>query len=146
MDTDNIFDLFNDFEKKDGTPAPKEPQDSLSDDFVSVNSFVRLILDLEATNRNMLVFLKQVYKDLDTEKLAERNKLLIYAQAYQFIAGLDLNNQEHLDALLETNSEDFIVACDKMIYELSLFERYEECAFLKNLKDFTLFSQKKLLL
>jgi len=144
MDADNIFDLFNDSEKQSGEPAPKEPQGGLREDFVSVNSFVRLILDVEATNRNMVIFLKQVYKGLDTEKLLKRNKLLIYAQAYQFISGFDFNNQEHVDALLDIDSEDFILACDKLIEVLSLYEQYEECAFLKNLKDFITFSQNKL--
>jgi len=144
MDADNIFDLFNDSEKQGGEPAPKEPQGSLSDDFVSVNSFVRLILDIEATNKNMFIFLKQVHKDLDIEKLIKRNKLLMYAQAYQFIAGIDLSNQEHVDALLDIDPGDFTLACGKLIEVLSLYEQYEECAFLKNLKDFITFSQNKL--
>lgn len=144
MDTQNIFDLFNDSPEEQGRGPKVEPQRGFPEDFISFGSFLSLVLEYDLRSRNMFTFLKEVYKDLDIESLTKRSRLLIYAKAYECISKFDFNNPDHVDALLEIDPHSFSLACDRVIDELTLYERYEECAFLKNLKDFTLFSQNKL--
>lgn len=144
MDADNIFNLFEDTEQT----SNKVPEGLIESEYRKpdffIGYFVGLVLRFQHSSDRMIGFLKQIYTGLDAQELSKKNKLLIYARAYESISQFDLENQEHIDALLKVDSKEFILACDKMIEELSQYEQYEKCAFLKNLKDFILFSQNKL--
>ena len=72
------------------------------------------------------------------------NKFLVYTRALNFLYQVDLENDFHIEVLLEKGDQNFIDACQQVIDFFSMNEEYEKCASVKKYQDFINFSQNKL--
>lgn len=141
MDVDSVFNLF---ESEQGKPSSEKSIASTEQPSVFIPLFVRLVLSVDALNDSIGVVLSKLDPGLDVEKLKYANKLLSTAKAYEYITQFDFKDSTHIEALLGTDIDLFVDACEQILSILTRYEEYEKCAFIKELKDFAKFSQNKL--
>jgi hypothetical protein len=143
MNADNVFGLFD---SEEVGPDVKKITDVTQYPTIFIKLFVKFVNNIDPLNEVMAKTLKKMGGDADLEKLKYANKLISVARAYEIIQEFDFQDNTHVEALLEEDAEEVLAACTYMLQVLTRYEEYEKCAFIKDLKDFITFSQKKLLL
>lgn len=142
----NIINVFSLFDSEGGNPKSQkvvERPDFSNHPYVLLGFFTKMILRGDLFNTQLTNIATEDTK-VDTQALYELNKLLIYNRAYEYLEKLDLNNQEHLECILEKANDDFLVAANRALEFYTSIEQYEKCSVIKKVQDFVKFSQKKL--
>lgn len=141
MNADNVFGLFDSEEQG---PDVKRITNVTQHPAIFIRLFVKFVNNIDPLNEVMAKTLQKMDSGADIEKLKYANKLISVARAYEIIQEFDFQNSLHIETLLDTNPEESLAACEYMLRILTRYEEYEKCAFIKELKDFITFSQKKL--
>lgn len=141
----NVVNIFSLFDSENVKSSQKEIQKSDFTDhpYVLLGFFTRMILRGDLYNTQLTNIATEDTK-VDTQALYELNKLLMYNRAYEYLEKLDLNNQEHLECILEKANDDFLIAAGRALEFYTSLEHYEKCTVIKKVQDFVKFSQKKL--
>lgn len=139
----NVFSLFDSESMNNRDVKEVDKPDFTNHPYVLLGFFTKMILRGDLYNTQLTNIASGETK-VDTQALHELNKLLIYNRAYEYLQRLDLDNQEHLECILEKADGDFLIAAGRALEFYTSIEHYEKCAVIKKVQDFVKFSQKKL--
>jgi len=147
IDPSNIFGLFDSGSDhpEPGHKTGLEKSIEISDHpLILVGMFTRMVLRGEEINTDIMKFFQEIDRPVTKLEQENFNKFMIYTRAMHFLTQVDLENDLHVEVLLEKAGDDFLTACQQVIDFFSEREEYEKCAFIKKFQDFIKFSQNKL--
>ena len=141
INASNIFSLFN-----EDTVQPTSNTgftDFREHPFVLMKLFARMIHRGDIVNKQ-LIQQQTRQKKVDTEELENLNRYLIYEKAFEYLENINLEVPEHAECIVEQSDVEFTAACEKALEYYEGIEFYERCAAIKDILDFSKFSQNKL--
>jgi hypothetical protein len=134
MNIKNIFDAFNseNFNNDDET--------SLLMDFSEhplfwISGFNKVIDNHLFFTQYTVKTFKSISPDVNIDELEKAGEELMFRKAWGYIKGIDLNKNFHVECLRNKASKDFIYNLQISIQFFEMYEEYEKCALLKNIKD-----------
>ena len=134
MNIKNIFDAFNseNFQNDDET--------SLLMDFSEhplfwISGFNKIIDNHLFFTQYTVKTFKNISPDVNIDDLEKAGEELMFRKAWDYIKGIDLNKNFHVECLRNKVSKDFIYNLQISIQFFEAHEEYEKCALLKGIKD-----------
>ena len=99
--------------------------------------FEKLIQNNNIFNHQLELMFKHD-EHYDPGLLIEAGDIIVYSRAYSFIEMLDLNNNDHMNALRIKSKQSYLI--NNLISAMNFFikyEEYEKCAVIKEILKFT---------
>ncbi len=131
IDKDKIFDLFSsDMNEEKDLSINNLMEDPLS----KIGMFTKLIQNHEVFHKKLSQFLSKESPNYNVEHTKEASTFTVYNRAWFYINQIDLNNQNHLTAVLDFKDEPFSSILGKALQYFEDTEQYERCSKLLILK------------
>jgi hypothetical protein len=134
MNIKNIFDAFNseNFQNDDET--------SLLMDFSEhplfwISGFNKIIDNHLFFTQYTVKTFKNISPDINIDELEKAGEELMFRKAWDYIKGIDLSKNFHIECIRNKASRDFIYNLQISIQFFETHEEYEKCALLKGIKD-----------
>jgi hypothetical protein len=134
MDVDKLFALFD---HKNGDKPLSENDNAIIELYETplfwISMFEKLIQNNNVFNHQLELMFKHD-EHYDPGLLIEAGDIIVYSRAYSFIEMLDLNNDDHRNALLIKFKQSYLV--NNLISAMNFFikyEEYEKCAVIKEI-------------
>ena len=134
MDVDKLFALFD---HKNGDKPLSENDNAVIELYETplfwISMFEKLIQNNNVFNHQLELMFKHD-EHYDPGLLIEAGDIIVYSRAYSFIEMLDLNNDDHRNALLIKFKQSYLV--NNLTSAMNFFikyEEYEKCAVLKEI-------------
>jgi hypothetical protein len=134
MDVDKLFALFD---HKNGDKPLSENDNTIIELYETplfwISMFEKLIQNNNAFNHQLELMFKHD-EHYDPGLLIEAGDIIVYSRAYSFIEMLDLNNDDHRNALLIKFKQSYLV--NNLTSAMNFFikyEEYEKCAVIKEI-------------
>jgi hypothetical protein len=134
MNIKNIFDAFNseNFQNDDET--------SLLMDFSEhplfwISGFNKIIDNHLFFTQYTVKTFKNISPDINIDELEKAGEELMFRKAWDYIKGIDLSKNFHVECIRNKASRDFIYNLQISIQFFEVHEEYEKCALLKGIKD-----------
>lgn len=134
MDVDKLFALFD---HKNGDKPLSENDNTVIELYETplfwISMFEKLIQNNNVFNHQLELMFKHD-EHYDPELLIEAGDIIVYSRAYSFIEMLDLNNDDHRNALLIKFKQSYLV--NNLTSAMNFFikyEEYEKCAVIKEI-------------
>jgi hypothetical protein len=134
MNIKNIFDAFNseNFQNDDET--------SLLMDFSEhplfwVSGFNKIIDNHLFFTQYTVKTFKNISPDINIDELEKAGEELMFRKAWDYIKGINLSKNFHVECIKNKASRDFIYNLQISIQFFEVHEEYEKCALLKGIKD-----------
>jgi len=134
MDVDKLFALFD---HKNGDKPLSENDNTIIELYETplfwISMFEKLIQNNNIFNHQLELMFKHD-EHYDPGLLIEAGDIIIYSRAYSFIEMLDLNNDDHRNALLIKFKQSYLV--NNLTSAMNFFikyEEYEKCAVIKEI-------------
>jgi len=134
MDVDKLFALFD---HKNGDKPLSENDNAVIELYETplfwISMFEKLIQNNNIFNHQLELMFKHD-EHYDPGLLIEAGDIIIYSRAYSFIEMLDLNNDDHRNALLIKFKQSYLV--NNLTSAMNFFikyEEYEKCAVIKEI-------------
>ena len=136
LDISKIFSLFSNNEELDGSTVEITSfSDLLSTPIYWLGMFKKLISNCDTFTKKFLINMSNE-AELDISEMEEAYKLIAYNRAYNYILNIDLNNEEHKDALIKFNDDLLKETLNTCVLYFENYEKYEKCQLFKNFLDF----------
>ena len=130
IDKDKIFKLFVDGKEIDGDKTKEEIKDFMNGPYAKIGMFVKLIQNHEIFHKKLEKFLKQEQPDYNVESTKEASEFTIYHRAWSYIKQIDIDNSDHLNAIINFDPKVFYKILGGAINFFESYEEYEKCAHL----------------
>ena len=78
---------------------------------------------------------KNISPDINIDELEKAGEELMFRKAWDYIKGIDLSKNFHVECIRNKASRDFIYNLQISIQFFEVHEEYEKCALLKGIKD-----------
>jgi hypothetical protein len=134
MDVDKLFALFD---HKNGDKPLSENDNAIIELYETplfwISMFEKLIQNNNVFNHQLELMFKHD-EHYDPGLLIEAGDIIVYSRAYSFIEMLDLNNDDHRNALLIKFKQSYLV--NNLTSAMNFFikyEEYEKCAVIKEI-------------
>ena len=134
MDVDKLFALFD---HKNGDKPLSENDNTIIELYETplfwISMFEKLIQNNNIFNHQLKLMFKHD-EHYDPGLLIEAGDIIVYSRAYSFIEMLDLNNDDHINALLIKFKQSYLV--NNLTSAMNFFikyEEYEKCAVIKEI-------------
>jgi hypothetical protein len=134
MDVDKLFALFD---HKNGNKPLSEDDNAIVELYETplfwISMFEKLIQNNNVFNHQLELMFKHD-EHYDPGLLIEAGDIIVYSRAYSFIEMLDLNNDDHRNALLIKFKQSYLV--NNLTSAMNFFikyEEYEKCAVIKEI-------------
>tara|TARA_B110000503_G_scaffold142017_1_gene237432 strand:- start:3102 stop:3521 length:420 start_codon:yes stop_codon:yes gene_type:complete len=134
MNIKNIFDAFNseNFQNDDET--------SLLMDFSEhplfwISGFNKIIDNHLFFTQYTVKAFKNISPDININELEKAGEELMFRKAWDYIKSIDLNKNFHVECIKNKASKDFSYNLQISIQFFEMYEEYEKCVLLKNIKD-----------
>jgi len=134
MDIDKLFALFD---HKNGDKPLSENDNAVIELYETplfwISMFEKLIQNNNVFNHQLELMFKHD-EHYDPGLLIEAGDIIVYSRAYSFIEMLDLNNDDHRNALLIKFKQSYLV--NNLTSAMNFFikyEEYEKCAVIKEI-------------
>jgi hypothetical protein len=134
MDVDKLFALFD---HKNGDKPLSENDNTIIELYETplfwISMFEKLIQNNNVFNHQLELMFKHD-EHYDPGLLIEAGDIIVYSRAYSFIEILDLNNDDHRNALLIKFKQSYLV--NNLTSAMNFFikyEEYEKCAVIKEI-------------
>jgi len=134
MDVDKLFALFD---HKNGDKPLSENDNAVIELYETplfwISMFEKLIQNNNIFNHQLELMFKHD-EHYDPGLLIEAGDIIVYSRAYSFIEMLDLNNDDHRNALLIKFKQSYLV--NNLTSAMNFFikyEEYEKCAVIKEI-------------
>jgi hypothetical protein len=134
MDVDKLFALFD---HKNGDKPLSEDDNNIIELYETplfwISMFEKLIQNNNVFNHQLELMFKHD-EHYDPGLLIEAGDIIVYSRAYSFIEMLDLNNDDHRNALLIKFKQSYLV--NNLTSAMNFFikyEEYEKCAVIKEI-------------
>lgn len=136
IDKNKIFNLFN------TTPEVKTEgkrvatiEDFIGSPYAKIGMFTKLVLNHHVFHEKLKKFLQTEEPTYSIENTREAADYTVYNRAWEFIKQVDLENEDHFNALIEFNPMVFNKALKSAISYFEMYEQYEKCAHLHNIQQ-----------
>lgn len=134
MDVDKLFALFD---HKNGDKPLSENDNTIIELYETplfwISMFEKLIQNNNIFNHQLELMFKHD-EHYDPGLLIEAGDIIVYSRAYSFIEMLDLDNDDHRNALLIKFKQSYLV--NNLTSAMNFFikyEEYEKCAVIKEI-------------
>jgi hypothetical protein len=134
MDVDKLFALFD---HKNGDKPLSKNDNTIIELYETplfwISMFEKLIQNNNVFNHQLELMFKHD-EHYDPGLLIEAGDIIVYSRAYSFIEMLDLNNDDHRNALLIKFKQSYLV--NNLTSAMNFFikyEEYEKCAVIKEI-------------
>lgn len=134
MDVDKLFALFD---HKNGDKPLSENDNTIIELYETplfwISMFEKLIQNNNVFNHQLELMFKHD-EHYDPGLLIEAGDIIVYSRAYSFIEMLDLDNDDHRNALLIKFKQSYLV--NNLTSAMNFFikyEEYEKCAVIKEI-------------
>jgi hypothetical protein len=134
MDVNKLFALFD---HKNGDKPLSENDNTIIELYETplfwISMFEKLIQNNNVFNHQLELMFKHD-EHYDPGLLIEAGDIIVYSRAYSFIEMLDLNNDDHRNALLIKFKQSYLV--NNLTSAMNFFikyEEYEKCAVIKEI-------------
>ena len=128
IDKNKIFNLFN----SEGEMPPNTNIKSMILD----EPFTKLIVNHQVFHQKLEKFLKAESPNYSIEDTKSASEYTVYNRAYHYIKKIDLEDRNHLEAIMDFKKEELIDSLNRAISYFETEEAYEKCAFLMKVKVF----------
>ena len=131
IDKDKVFDLFS---EEMGNDSSLSIDNLMKDPLSKIGMFVKLIQNHEIFHKKLNQFLSKENPDYDIEHTKSASMFTVYNRAWFYIDQIDLNDKNHIDAILDFKKEPLLSILGKALQYFEDTEQYERCAKLLTLK------------
>ena len=137
IDKDKMFSLFEQPEgKKDGKELVTFSNSLLDEPFTKIGMFTKLIINHNVFHQKLEKFLKAEKPDYDVQEARRASEFTVFNRAWHYISKIDLEDRNHLEAIMDFKSKPFLLSLDQSIkyFQGPDIEEYEKCAKLLEIK------------
>lgn len=136
IDKDSIFNLFEDNTPQEEVMATRKSLDDfINSPLAKIGMFTKLILNHFVFHQKLQKFLKKEEPSYNSESTREAADFTIFNRSWHYIKNIDIENPEHIDAILNFNPKIFNKALQSSIMYFEECEQYERCAHLLNIQQ-----------
>ena len=138
IDKNRIFQLFGNPEN-DKNPAVNElinaKEDFLKSPTAKLGMFTKMIYNHDVFHQKLKKFFAREKAPFNANEAKEASAFAVYNRAWSYIKDVNIDDDEHQDALWEFNSKPLFKALNQAISYFESTEEYERCAFLVKVKE-----------
>ena len=137
IDKDKMCSLFEQPEgKKDGKELVTFSNSLLEEPFTKIGMFTKLIINHNVFHQKLEKFLKAEKPDYDVQEARRASEFTVFNRAWHYISKIDLEDRNHLEAIMDFKSKPFLLSLDQSIeyFQGPDIEEYEKCAKLLEIK------------
>ena len=137
IDKDKMFSLFEQPEgKNDGIELVTFSNSLLEEPFTKIGMFTKLIINHNVFHQKLEKFLKAEKPDYDVQEARRASEFTVFNRAWHYISKIDLEDRNHLEAIMDFKSKPFLLSLDQSIeyFQGPDIEEYEKCAKLLEIK------------
>ena len=141
IDKNKLFGLFGDAkDTNNGSEAVAlfhANQELLETPFIKIGMFTKLIVNHWVFYEKLKQFLSKEQPDYNVEETKKASEFTVYNRAWHYIKQINIDKEDHLNAIIEFKKDPFIPALEAAInyFEDPDVEQYERCAFLFKILD-----------
>ena len=134
IDKNKIFGLFGDENK--AHHITNLPGNELDVPFTKLGMFTKLIINHQVFHQKLEKFLKAEKPDYDVQEARRASEFTVFNRAWHYISKIDLEDRNHLEAIMDFKSKPFLLSLDQSIeyFQGPDIEEYEKCARLLEIK------------
>lgn len=133
MDLNRFFSFFN-------NSSDERTEENLSEfkktPYFKIGVFEKLIINGLSFKRQVVGFFEKSDGSLDMRDVDLMGEFMMYHRAWYWISQLDWTDEEWLNDLRRSSSEELLTAIRLSINFFESEEEFERCAFLKKIQDF----------
>ena len=136
INKDRIFNLFS------TTPEVKEKEEKrisieefIESPYAKIGMFTKLILNHYVFQEKLKKFLKTEEPAYSIENTKEAANYTVFNKAWEYIREIDIENKDHINALIGFNPIVFNKALTSAIVYFQDGEEYEKCAHIFKIKE-----------
>lgn len=138
----NIDSLFNLFPPQDDGGKQIVHIDFADKPVYKLGMYKKIILNHINFKKKVITFFKQTNAELSIEEMEAAGAYVAYNRAWFYIKDIDLNNDDHIEAISTYGDEALETSLELGIKFFQIDEEYEKCAHLlkiqKKSQEFTL--------
>ena len=128
MDKDKLFSLFN--ETTSTSSQPSDEKSTLSESYIMIGMFIKLIQNHNVFNQKLNNFLKSEKPVYNADVTKNISKLMVYERSWEFIKNVNIESEECIMAIMDFNPVILVKNLNHAIEYFESQEEYEKCAFL----------------
>jgi len=125
---DNIFSLFQ------NEDTIEVYENFMDNPYVKIGMFSKIIRNNTIFNIKFKKFLDSVDPNYDKDYIDSSSKFITFNRAFFYIKDINVENQQHIDALKCYDFEDLILNLNTSISFFEEREEYEKCSHLFKIK------------
>ena len=136
INKDRIFNLFS------TTPEVKEKEEKrisieefIESPYAKIGMFTKLILNHYVFQEKLKKFLKTEEPAYSIENTKEATNYTVFNKAWEYIREIDIENKDHINALIGFNPIVFNKALTSAIVYFQDGEEYEKCAHIFKIQE-----------
>ena len=136
INKDRIFNLFS------TTPEVKEKEEKrisieefIESPYAKIGMFTKLILNHFVFQEKLKKFLKTEEPAYSIENIKEAANYTVFNKAWEYIREIDIENKDHINALIGFNPIVFNKALTSAIDYFQEGEEYEKCAHIFKIQE-----------
>jgi len=132
IDKDKLFAIMED----KGQTLEEVQQDLKEEPFTKIGMFTKLIANHEIFHHKLTLFMQKENAEYDASESKSASEFVVYNRAWFYINQLDLNDRNHLEAIIDFKKKPFLGALKSSIsfFQREDIEQYEKCAFLHKIE------------
>jgi hypothetical protein len=130
IDKNRIFGLFGNEENGISNPISNVSKKILEEPYTKLGMFTKLIINHQVFHQKLEKFLKAESPNYSVTDTKEASEYTVYNRAYHYISKIDLEDIDHLEALVDFKTKELIDSLNQAINYFEREEEYEKCAFL----------------
>lgn len=128
IDKDKLFSIM---ESKD-QPLEDFQKDLREEPYTKIGMFTKLITNHRVFHQKLQLFMQKENAEFSAQDSKSNSEFVVFNRAYFYINQLDLNDRNHLEAIIDFKNRPFIDSIKASIgfFQREDIEQYEKCAFL----------------
>ena len=134
MDLNKFFGFLN------GNSSEEKLKENLktikSTPYFKIGMFTKLIINGLSFKKQVIMFFENSDGELDMKDVDLMGEFMMYHRAWYWISQMDWNDEEWIDDLKKSTTQEFLTALKLSINYFEDEEEFENCAFLKKIQDF----------
>jgi hypothetical protein len=125
---DKLFAIMED----KGQTLEEVQQDLREEPYTKIGMFTKLIANHEIFHHKLALFMRKENAEYDPSSSKSASEFVVYNRAWFYINQLDLNDRNHLEAIIDFKKKPFLDSLKSSInfFQREDIEQYEKCAFL----------------
>ena len=145
IDKDSIFGLFNEDDSENTSNIEQlvtADSDFLKSPTAKLGMFTKMIYNHGVFHKKLKKFFEKEKTPFNSGQTEEASSFAVFNRAYSYILELNMEKEEHVDALWEFNPKPLLSALTKAIYYFESTEQDEKCAKLYEIKEMKITLEK----